>query len=332
MAESPPPVPAPAPLLPPTPPLLEHFNSCSNPKEVVALAESHSLSPDDLCAILHAGGRNVDSDLLGACLGHHGEFWQQFADLFAYHFEFGGLDIVTALRAYLWRFRLPGEAAPIGRILEGFALGYMNSNPPPPVGTPCRPNVPRVPGGTDPSACGWFVVQPKTAELACIACGALARADNSLRTCTGCGVVSFCSRCGRSAGRYGHAIRASIGFGRACEAAARRNGRLSNGHIIYKSTAIRDGVDASFVGEVDRGNWLAASPIKSKDAAFILAYAVVMLSTNLHNPSVKSSDKMELHQFLQQLRGQNDGSPFPGDYLEGIYKAIQIEELKVMTV
>ena len=32
-----------------------------------------------------------------------------------------------------------------------------------------------------------------------------------------------------------------------------------------------------------------------------------MLSTNLHNPSVRKADKMELHQFIQQLRGQNNG-------------------------
>jgi Sec7-like guanine-nucleotide exchange factor len=54
-----------------------------------------------------------------------------------------------------------------------------------------------------------------------------------------------------------------------------------------------------------------------------------MLSTNLHNPSVKKSDKMEVHQFLAQCRDQNDGGAFPGDYLDEIYSAVRREELKV---
>lgn len=237
--------------------------------------------------------------------------------------------MLAALRGYLWRFRLPGEAAPIGRILEGFALGYFNANPPP--ATVARSVA------TDPIARGWYVVQPLVAKSrlpCCIACGATERSkDEPLRTCTGCNVIVFCPRCVKFASRHGHAIRGCIGFGRACEASARINGRLKDGHIVYASPVVRGGVETALVGDHDKGNWPRAtsSPVKSQDAVFVLAYAVVMLSTNLHNPSVKKSDKMELHQFLGQLREQNDGTSFPGDYLASVYDAIKAEELKVMT-
>lgn len=292
------------------------------------MAEGLGLTVDNVCRELYRASDAVDADLLGACLGHHHEFCQSLCRTFARHFEerFSGLDVVTALRDYLWRFRLPGEAAPIGRVLEGFAAGYFAANP---------PAIAHASTGhsTEPTARGWYVHQPTTDKPACIACGGLARADAALRTCTGCGVVSFCPRCARIAGRQGHAIRACIGFGRACEAAARHNGRLNKGHITYASPVARGGAESAYVGDEDKGNWVrAASPIKSQDAVFILSYAIVMLSTNLHNPSVKKSDKMQLHQFLQQLREQNDGAPFPGDYLESIYKDIKGEELKVMTV
>ena len=171
------------------------FNSSSSPKDVVKLADAHGLSVDAVCAHL-AAAQDANPDLLGQCLGHHHDFCQQFADRFACHFDFAGLELVAALRTYLWRFRLPGEAAPIGRILEGFARGYFTANPPATASVPSRTNVvaPNVPGGTEPTARGWYVRQPQTSKPCCIACGALARADEPLHTCTGCGVVSFCPR------------------------------------------------------------------------------------------------------------------------------------------
>ena len=68
-------------------------------------------------------------------------------------------------------------------------------------------------------------------------------------------------------------------------------------------------------------------PAKSADALMVLCYAIIMLTTNLHNPKVKA--KMQLHEFLQQNVGVNDGDNFPGDYLAEIYRDIAAEELKV---
>lgn len=71
------------------------------------------------------------------------------------------------------------------------------------------------------------------------------------------------------------------------------------------------------------------SPFKSSDSVFVLAYSIIMLTTNLHNPSVPSKDKMSRAQFLSQNRGINDGSNFPGDFLAMVYDDILAQELTV---
>ena len=90
-------------------------------------------------------------DLLGQCLGHHHEFFQALANEFPLFFNFRGMDIVAAIRLYLWRFRLPGESDQIQRILEGFAGAYYAAN---------KSVTKLLPGSlsssrTDPQARGW---------------------------------------------------------------------------------------------------------------------------------------------------------------------------------
>ena len=60
----------------------------------------------------------------------------------------------------------------------------------------------------------------------------------------------------------------------------------------------------------------------------VLAYAIIMLTTNLHSSNVK--EKMKKHEFIAQNRDVNGGSNFPGDFLAKIYDDVQKEELKVM--
>lgn len=65
----------------------------------------------------------------------------------------------------------------------------------------------------------------------------------------------------------------------------------------------------------------------SKDGAYVLAFAIIMLQTDLHNPQVKA--KMTLEGFLRNNRGVNDGKDFDAQLLERIYMAIRDEPLKV---
>ncbi|EGD75298.1 cytohesin 2 [Salpingoeca rosetta] len=63
-----------------------------------------------------------------------------------------------------------------------------------------------------------------------------------------------------------------------------------------------------------------------EDTAFILAFSIMMLHTDLHNPS--NVRKMTLNEFVRNNRGIDDGGDVPRDVLEGIYSRIQAEEFQ----
>lgn len=65
--------------------------------------------------------------------------------------------------------------------------------------------------------------------------------------------------------------------------------------------------------------------VATKDSAFILSFAVIMLNTDLHNPQVKKS--MTVDEFKRNLRKTNDGQDFDQDYLENIYYTIKQREI-----
>eukprot|EP00937_MAST-01D_sp_MAST-1D-sp2_P002936 g2936.t1 len=63
----------------------------------------------------------------------------------------------------------------------------------------------------------------------------------------------------------------------------------------------------------------------SADTAFILAFAVVMLQTDLHNPSIKDERRMTKAGFRSQNRGIANGNDLPADMLDGIYDRLKKE-------
>ncbi|KAJ2595260.1 GDP/GTP exchange factor for ARF, partial [Coemansia sp. RSA 1804] len=65
--------------------------------------------------------------------------------------------------------------------------------------------------------------------------------------------------------------------------------------------------------------------IATKDAAFILAYAVIMLNTDQHSPQVKS--RMAFEDFARNLRGVNDGHDFQHEFLVDVYNGIKSIEI-----
>lgn len=50
------------------------------------------------------------------------------------------------------------------------------------------------------------------------------------------------------------------------------------------------------------------------DTCYVLSFAVIILNTSLHNPSVK--EKPTLDKFIAMNRGINDGKDLPRDILE----------------
>eukprot|EP00731_Ephydatia_muelleri_P031777 Em0023g284a len=65
----------------------------------------------------------------------------------------------------------------------------------------------------------------------------------------------------------------------------------------------------------------------SADTAYVLAYSIIMLTTDLHNPQVKK--KMSKEEYIRMNRGINDSKDLPPEYLEGIYNEISSNEIKM---
>lgn len=70
----------------------------------------------------------------------------------------------------------------------------------------------------------------------------------------------------------------------------------------------------------------------SSDAAYILAFSVIMLNTDAHNPAIKKQYKMTKAQFISNNRGINEGDDIPREYLEHIYDRIIQEQIKMDVV
>lgn len=65
----------------------------------------------------------------------------------------------------------------------------------------------------------------------------------------------------------------------------------------------------------------SSSAFHSTDTAMIVAYSIIMLNTDLHNPQVKKN-KMSKEQFVKNNRGVDNGLDLPKRFLEGIYDDI----------
>ncbi|CAO2624507.1 IQ motif and SEC7 domain-containing protein 2 [Lemmus lemmus] len=67
---------------------------------------------------------------------------------------------------------------------------------------------------------------------------------------------------------------------------------------------------------------------RNPDTVFILAFAVILLNTDMYSPSVKPERKMKLEDFVKNLRGVDNGEDIPRDLLVGIYQRIRGRELR----
>ncbi|KAK4508835.1 uncharacterized protein ATC70_013458 [Mucor velutinosus] len=63
------------------------------------------------------------------------------------------------------------------------------------------------------------------------------------------------------------------------------------------------------------------------ETAYVLAYSVIMLNTDLHSPHVKR--RMTLEDFIKNNRGIDDGNDIPREILEANFEEIQNNEIKM---
>ena len=65
------------------------------------------------------------------------------------------------------------------------------------------------------------------------------------------------------------------------------------------------------------------------DAAFILAFSVIMLNTDLHNPAIKEERRMTKEGFLRNNSGICDGQDLPEEFLTGIFDRIKTDPISL---
>ncbi|XP_023229448.1 Golgi-specific brefeldin A-resistance guanine nucleotide exchange factor 1-like, partial [Centruroides sculpturatus] len=71
-----------------------------------------------------------------------------------------------------------------------------------------------------------------------------------------------------------------------------------------------------------------SEPFHNNDAAFTLAYAIIMLNVDQHNHNVKKQNNpMTVEEFKKNLKGVNGGQDFDDEMLEEIYVSIRNEEI-----
>ena len=76
-----------------------------------------------------------------------------------------------------------------------------------------------------------------------------------------------------------------------------------------------------------------AKHLASRDCAFLLSFAIIMLNTDLHNPNIKAERKMTMEQFIKHNSNYgeetNHGRAIPAAFLRDIFIQIQHKQINV---
>jgi brefeldin A-inhibited guanine nucleotide-exchange protein len=67
----------------------------------------------------------------------------------------------------------------------------------------------------------------------------------------------------------------------------------------------------------------------NSDTAYVLAFSIIMLNTDLHNQAILPDKKMTLEQFIRNNRGINQGQDVGRDILERLYRDIKGDEIRM---
>ena len=107
---------------------IELFNK--KPKNGIKYLQQHNLlgeKVDDIAVFLYNEER-LDKTIIGEFIGDHDAFNKEVMCAYVDKINFYNMEIVSALRFFLERFRIPGEAQKIDRLMEKFAHRYHECN------------------------------------------------------------------------------------------------------------------------------------------------------------------------------------------------------------
>ncbi|GMH84595.1 hypothetical protein TL16_g09969 [Triparma laevis f. inornata] len=68
---------------------------------------------------------------------------------------------------------------------------------------------------------------------------------------------------------------------------------------------------------------------KTGDGVFVMAFSIIMLNTDLHNPNMEDEKRMTVEQFVRNNRGIDGGGDLDRKFLVGLYHDIKGEEIQV---
>jgi len=71
------------------------------------------------------------------------------------------------------------------------------------------------------------------------------------------------------------------------------------------------------------------SAFANPDVGYILAFSLIMLNTDAHNPNIKADGKMTKAQFISNNRGINNGEDLAKEYLEILYDKIVHHQIQM---
>ncbi|KRZ27704.1 IQ motif and SEC7 domain-containing protein 1 [Trichinella pseudospiralis] len=83
--------------------------------------------------------------------------------------------------------------------------------------------------------------------------------------------------------------------------------------------------------EAFAGRYCQCNPPTTKqrlDTVFVLAFAIIMLNTDLHSPNVKPCNRMKLEDFVKNLQGVDEGRSLNRTFLAEIYTRIKNQQLR----
>ncbi|XP_066948738.1 IQ motif and SEC7 domain-containing protein 1-like isoform X3 [Macrobrachium rosenbergii] len=69
--------------------------------------------------------------------------------------------------------------------------------------------------------------------------------------------------------------------------------------------------------------------LRDPETIFVMAFAIIMLNTDLHTASMKQEKRMKLEDFIKNLRGIDDGYDIEREMLEGMYQRIKSQEFRI---
>jgi len=84
----------------------------------------------------------------------------------------------------------------------------------------------------------------------------------------------------------------------------------------------------------DNAGDLQRCPFKHEDTVYILAFAIIMLNTDMHRSSSKKGGKtrkkMTKTEFIDNLRGAEQGEEIPREYLGNLYDSIEADAIALL--